>query len=493
MTSQSQQSYATSPGDAPPDPATGSPKLVGTMTTVDIVFTVLAFSAPMSVFIGYLPVIIGYGNGLGAPALFIGAGALVLAFAVGFMAMTRHLPNPGAFYAYITAGLGRPLGLGSSFVAITSYLFLYVSGLVFGGLSFQALVRDVFAGPDVPWWVYTFGLVALVAVLGYFEITLSARILTVAMILEVIVIVIYDAVTLGSGGAEGFSLESFAPGNVFSGSIGIAVLYGILMFSGFEATAIFREEARNPEKTIPRATYTVIISVAVLYGISTLSLIIGVGPSTVVDAAGTDPAGLSLQSVALYLGVITQHIVIAMLCLSIFAANLATHNVTARYLYSLGVDGVLPRVLGKVHQTHRSPYVASIVTSAIAAVFLAILVVTGADGTTVYALLGGIAGYSLIMLLLITSVAIAAYFWPRRKAGLSTWRMLVAPLIATAGFAVALVLATQNAAFLVGGSEVAAAWLVAMFYVLLALGIAVALILRKVRPATYARIGRQEI
>ncbi len=469
------------------------PKLTRTMTTADIVFTVLAFSAPMSVFVGYLPVIIGYGNGLGAPALFIVAGALVLVFAVGFMAMSRHLPNPGAFYAYITAGLGRPLGLGSSFVAIASYVFLYVSGLVFGGLSFQALVRDVFAGPDLPWWVYTFGLIVLVAVLGYFRITLSARILTVAMILEVIIIVIYDAVTLGSGGAEGFTLESFAPANVFSGTIGIALLYGILMFSGFEATAIFREEARNPEKTIPRATYIVIISVAVLYGISTLALIIGVGPSTVVESAAADPAGLTLQSVAFYLGTVTQHIVIAMLCLSIFAANLATHSVTARYLYSLGVDGVFPRFLGKVHVKHQSPYTASIATSVLAAVFLTALVIGGADSVTVYALLGGIAGYSLVLLLLITSIAVIAYFWTKRGSGLSVWRTLVAPSIAVVGFSIALVLATQNAAFLVGGSQPAATALVIFFYALLAIGVIVALILRKIRPATYARIGRQEL
>src|SRR5262249_40174529 len=100
---------------ASPPPAESAQRLSGHMGVFDIVFTVLAFNAPLSVFVGFITVIIGFGNGLGAPVTFLAAGGLMALFAVGFAAMGRRLPNPGAFYAYITAGLGRPLGLGSAF------------------------------------------------------------------------------------------------------------------------------------------------------------------------------------------------------------------------------------------------------------------------------------------------------------------------------------------------------------------------------------------
>lgn len=462
------------------------------MSTFDIVFTVLAFNAPLSVFAGYLTVVIGYANGLGAPMTYFLAGAVVLVFAVGFTTMSKHLPNPGAFYAYITAGLGRPLGLGAAFLALASYVFLYVSSLIYGGTALTSLVKDTLGGPDLPWWEYNIVLIVIVGVLGYFRITLSAKILTVAMCLEVVIIVIYDAVVTFQGGSEGYTSAPFHPDNVFSGSIGLAALFGIGMFSGFEATAVFREEARSPETTIPRATYITIGVVAVLYAVTSFAIILGVGPSTVVGASAADPVGTVMGSVDVYLGKLGQDIAMVLLCSSIFAAVLAMHNITARYLFSMGRDRVFPRQLGRVHGSHGSPHVSSVVTTAIASIFLAGLLVTGADGNALYAKLAGIALYALIMLLLLTSAAIPAYFWLRPGHGFSPLKTIVAPVLAGIGFIVALILATQNSAFLVGGSTTAARALIAFFYAMVGLGAGYALILRRTRPEVYARIGRQD-
>ncbi|MCW2758892.1 MAG: Amino acid permease-associated region [Nocardioidaceae bacterium] len=469
------------------------PKLAGTMTTFDIVFTVLAFNAPLADFVGYLTVIIGYANGLGTPSIFIAAGLLVFVFAAGFTTMSKHLPNPGAFYAYVTAGLGKPLGLGAAFLAIASYVFLYVSSYIYGGTSLTALVSDVFHGPHIDWWVFNVALIVICGVLGYFRITLSARILTAAMVLEVVLIVIYDTVVFVQGGHEGFTSSAVDPHFVFSGSLGLAALFGIGMFSGFEATAIFREEARDPERTIPRATYIMIGVIAVLYGITSYALIVGVGPSTVVASAAADPTGTAIGTVDAYLGTVGKDLVVVLLCSSVFAAILAMHNITARYLFSMGRDGVFPRALGKVHASHGSPYIASATTTGLAVLFLIGLLISKADNLTVYARLAGIALYALIMLLLMTSAAIAAYFWVRPDHGLGKWKTLYSPVIAGIGFVVALVLATQNASFLVGGSKSAATILIVFFFAMVVVGAVYAIALRSTRPDVYARIGRQDL
>ncbi|BCW45065.1 hypothetical protein StoSoilB5_22490 [Arthrobacter sp. StoSoilB5] len=108
-------------------------------------------------------------NQLGAPTAYLAAGALILVFAVGFTSMGRHLPNPGAFYACITAGLGKPLGLGASFLAVVSYFFILVGGYAFGGISLEALVTDVLGGPEVPWWAYTLQLMTIFGTLGVLQ------------------------------------------------------------------------------------------------------------------------------------------------------------------------------------------------------------------------------------------------------------------------------------------------------------------------------------
>ncbi len=471
----------------------GATRLRGHMGVFDIVFTVLAFNAPLSVFVGFITVIIGFGNGLGVPVTYLGAGLLMMLFAVGFTAMSRRLPNPGAFYAYITAGLGRPLGLGAAFVALVSYLFILVGGYAFGGLSWQALVRDVLGGPDLPWYLYTGLAMLVVGVLGYFRIQLSARILTVFMCFEIVAIVAYDLVVLGRGGVSGVNLESFAPSNVVSGSIGLAVLFGIVCFSGFEATAVFREEARDPVRTIPRATYLAIALMAGLYALSSWAMVIGIGTDTVVADSAADPTGTALGTVAVYLGTISLDVITVLLCTSIFAANLATHNVTGRYIYSLSVDRIFPKALSVVHRTEVSPHRASIATSVISLVALAGCIVGKGEATTLYAVLVGIGGYSLILLLLLTSLSVVAYFRRSGDPEVSLWRSLVAPSLASAGLLVAFVLATQNVALMIGGSQGMADFLIGLFVGLLVVGVVVALVLRSRRPDVYRRIGRQDI
>jgi len=481
---------AAGPGSKPGRP---SRRLTGKLSTFDIVFTVLAFNAPLSVFVGFIPVIIGSGNQLGAPTAYLAAGALILVFAVGFTSMGRHLPNPGAFYAYITAGLGKPLVLGASFLAIVSYFFILVGGYAFGGISLEALVTDVLGGPEVPWWAYTLLLMTIVGTLGYFKITLSAKILTVSMIFEVILMVAFDVAAFINGGPEGLTTAPFEPANMLSGNIGLALLFGIVCYAGFEATAVFREEARSPEKTVPRATYIAILSMGSIYALTAWAQIIAIGPGTVVEASATDPTGTVMGVVSQLLGKIVMDVMIVLLCSSIFAANLATHNISARYLYSLSVDRVFPAALSRVHSRHDSPHVASLATSVIAVIFLAVVVIAGAPGATLYAVLVGVGGYALILLLILTSAAVVVYFHKRPELKVNRWKSQVAPVAATLGLIVAGVLATQNIAVMIGGDETLAAFLMALFYGCLVIGIILALIFRRTKPDTYARIGRQEI
>ncbi|MEV0735105.1 APC family permease [Streptomyces sp. NPDC050549] len=473
--------------------ADGETRLSGHMGTFDIVFTVLAFNAPMSVFVGFITVIVGYGNGLGTPVTYLGCGALIALFAVGFAAMSRRLPNPGAFYAYITAGLGRPLGLGAAFVALVSYLFILIGGYAFGGISWQALVHNVFGGPDLPWYLYTAVAMVAVAVLGYFRIQLSARILTTCMCGEVLLMVAYDTVVFFRGGAHGVNVQSFLPSSVMSGSIGLAVLFGVVCFSGFEATAIFREEARDPERTIPRATYLAVALLAVLYAVTSWAMIIGIGVGDVVQKSAADPTGTALATALEYLGKVGQDVITVLLCTSILAANLATHNVSTRYTYSLSFDRILPKFLSVVHRTEMSPHRASMATTVISLASLLACVVFKGDGATLYAVLVGIGGYSLILLLLLTSASVVAYFRRDRDHDVNVWKSVVAPALACVGLLVAFVLATQNVALLIGGDQGLADLLIGLFAGLLLLGVVVALVLRSKKPDIYRRIGRQDL
>src|SRR5437870_874673 len=93
--------------------------------TGGIAFLVISAAAPLTVMAGVAPVALNVG-GIGAPAGYLLAGIVLTVFAVGFMAMTRHVSASGGFYTYISLALGKTAGLASAILAIISYNCLQI-------------------------------------------------------------------------------------------------------------------------------------------------------------------------------------------------------------------------------------------------------------------------------------------------------------------------------------------------------------------------------
>ncbi len=239
-------------------------RLRGTLGVWGIVFVVVAAASPLGVIGGPVPLGIASGNGVGFPAIFIISTVIVLLFAVGFTALTPHVPNAGAFYSYIGKGLGRVTGFGFAFVALISYLALEIGVYGLIGQGAQALFSS-YGAPNIHWGVWALITLLIVAVLGHRNIDLSRNVLGVLLIAEVAIVLVLDAVVAVTGGHEGLSTGFLSPSEIVSGAPGIALLFAFLSFIGFEATAVFRDEARDPVRTIPRATFLALLLIGVFY------------------------------------------------------------------------------------------------------------------------------------------------------------------------------------------------------------------------------------
>ena len=190
----------------------------------------------------------------------------------------------------------------------------------------------------------------VVSTFGYFRIELSGRILAVLLIAEVIIVLILDAVVVFSGGGpEGYSTGIVDPTQIVSGAPGFAVLFAILSFIGFEGTAVFRDEAKNPERTIPRATYIALILIGAFYTLSSWVLISANGQSTIVAKAGKNAGTILATTTNHYLGAAGEHIIQVLFATSLFACILSFHSFVTRYFFSLSSKGVLPARLSQPH------------------------------------------------------------------------------------------------------------------------------------------------
>jgi amino acid transporter len=107
--------------------------------------------------------------------------------------------------------------------------------------------------------------IAAVWFLGYRGIDVGAKVLGVLLIAETAILAIMGAGILVRGGAEGISLASFSPEHAFTPGVLAILAICFAAFMGFESTVLYRREARNPDKSVPRATYIAVGFMSVFY------------------------------------------------------------------------------------------------------------------------------------------------------------------------------------------------------------------------------------
>ncbi|UNB50744.1 APC family permease [Mycolicibacterium sp. YH-1] len=452
-------------------------RLTGRLGSVAVVFMVVAAAAPLTVIGGNMPLAMGLGNGAGAPVGFLIAAMVLLLFSIGFVAMTPHVPEAGAFFSYVTVGLGHRMGTGIAVVALIAYTAIQVGIYGYIGWAIGDTVR-FYGGPEVPWPVYSLVILAIVALLGYRHIDLSAKVLGVALALEIGIVVLLDLVIVANPGPSGLTLESFRPEVFTDGTLGIAVLFALTGFIGFEATAVFRDEARDPERTIPRATYAAVLIIGGFYALTCWAFVVAIGPDMVAETAQrtlNGDANMLLDTTDAMLGRVGRDVVNVLLLTSLFACVLSFHNVIARYQFVLSGRGLLPPRLGTVHPTHHSPAFSSVVQTVTAAIIVGLLAMFGVDPLVgVFGSMAGVATVGMVLLMLTTSVAVLVYFARHRTAaGGRPWQTRVAPGLACLGLLASLWLVLSNFTLVTGGSVALSTALAAVPFVGLLIGVLV--------------------
>ncbi|KAA1380629.1 APC family permease [Aeromicrobium fastidiosum] len=458
----------------------------GSLGVSHIVFMVMAAVAPAGGAVAILPLAIGLGVGVGTPGMYVFVMAIMLLFAVGFTKMVPHVHNAGAFFAYIVRGLGRPLGLAGAYIATTAYLAL--SAATAGAMGFFAAgSANTFFGIDLPWWVYTLvGLVGVFA-LGYRKITLAAKVLGVALVLELLVILVLDIAIVADRGLGSLPMSSFSPGEIFvPGVVGVGMIFAFSCYQGFEGTAIYAEEAKDPERTVPRATYLSMGFIGVFFVLTSWAFL-----ATSDDASGAaaeNPGGFAFALSDQFVGSAWTKVLEVLIITSIFAGMLAFHNAAARYMFALGRDGFLPRQMQTIHPQHQSPVLAGATAFVIETVLVLGFVFAGLDPlTNLSSSLTGFGAVGLMVLITTTSLAVLVFF---ARQGIYGWAQTVAPGLSLIGFGTITYFALSNFPAITGTDSVIINRMPYLHVLTVVIAIAVALRARSERPETYANMGR---
>lgn len=471
-----------------PATVTASSGLQGSLGPIAIVFMVVAAAAPLTVVGGGTPVGIMLGNGAGFPLNYVVSGVILLLFSVGMSAMTRHIAKPGAFFTYIGTALSRPLGVGSAFVALATYTMVQVG--VYGFLGDQLRIVTTGLGlPSIPWWVFALLMVAVVGLFGYRKIELSSKVLGVLLLGEMGIVAALSVAIFLKGGAEGISLAPFSLTEALKGSPGVGLTFAVAGFVGFESTAIFRDEAKNPTRTIPLATYIAIIALGVFFAVASWALVLAWGPSNIVAAASADPAGIIVTTASTYLGAPAALVMQVLFLTSMFACVLAFHNVIARYLHAMAGSSVMPKSLHAVHDSFGSPHAASVVQTASAVIIIAACALLGMDPVLqVFSWGSGISVLGVLVLMALTCAAVLVFFQKNPGLDNRVWHTKIAPGLGLVGLVALTYIVAVNFPTLIGGDAPLAIALGGIIIVALVIGIGVAFTLKRRSPHLYATV-----
>ncbi|MFV2019335.1 APC family permease [Micromonospora sp. LOL_023] len=456
-----------------------------------VVFFVLAAAAPMTVVASAVPTAYAVTGLSGVPVAYAATAVVMVVFAVGYVAMSRHVVNAGSMYSYVAHALGPASGVAAAFVAVVAYNLMQI-GLygAFGVVA--AAAASAVAGVGVPWWVWAFAAWVLVAVLGLARVDLNGRVLGVLLIAEVAVVVVFDAVMVTADPAGGVvSLHGLELSHLAVPGMAAILVGGIAGYVGVEATTVLAEETRDPRRTVAYATYTAIAVTAVLYAGSAWAMQTAAGPDRIVDAAVRHGPELMFVLVDGHLPPLVVDVGRLLLVTSLFAALLAFHNMVARYLFALGREQVLSAALGRTNGRTGAPKLGSLTQTAVAGLVIAGYAAAGLDPIThLFFWLTVTGGLGVLILMTATSLAVLVYFRHDAR-GESRWSTALAP-----GAALNLLV------FILGGTLIGfgdllnvpagspARWLLPGLYVAaIAVGVGWAAVLRRTRPTVYATVG----
>jgi amino acid transporter len=467
-----------------------------------VLFLTVTGSAPISAMLFNTPIMVGYGQGVGAPAAFIFAAIVLVIFSVGYVAMARKKTTAGGFYSYISQGLGRELGIGTGFGSLLAYSVFEAS--LCGGFAYFLNLKLAQFGLNVGWPWLALAMVLIISLLAYFDVRLSSRVLGIGLISEVVFLLIFDVFMFAHGHIP---LAAINPVNAFkalpaskgvaAGAIGIGLFFAFWSWVGFEMAPNYGEESRDPKRNVPRALYISVIGLGIFYTLTSWAPFAGY--STVHAAASqavSNPAQYYLSPAnaigGRWLGSILSYLIIT----GSFACGMAFHNTTSRYFYSLGREGLLPRALGRTHPRWKSPHIASITQSVIAAIIvLGFALFTGTDDPAKQAYLqlyGLMAVMGVIVILgvqALVSLSILIYFRRHHEDEVHWWKTMLAPALAFITQAYVVYLLFSNIDFL-GSGYGYAKWLGPIDLVVVLIGVAAAFYFKARKPEKYEQAGR---
>ncbi|GAC1659828.1 MAG: amino acid permease [Vulcanimicrobiaceae bacterium] len=351
--------------------------------------------------------------GPAVPLAFVLAFGTIACVAFAFITFARVYATPASVGEFNARGLGPLAGRLSAWALLLVYI-LFAAGSA-AELGAFAAAAAAYGGFKIHWLIPALAALAVCAYTGTRRAKTSSRTMLALEGLSVAAIVALSVLILLHRGAHGVTLTPFTPIGTTLGGLGLATVFALLSFAGFEGAAFLGAESLNPLRTIPRALIGSVLIVGILYVFVAFAQTIGFGADAkgvAAFAASSSPLGDLAQRYAS--GRFAQVVMIGA-TISAFAATLAPATGAARLLYSFALESRLPATFSRIQEPSGTPAFAFLFVLAIDIMLVLLFSLARQSGTDTFAACGTVAILALILVyaaVQISALRLFAARWP---------------------------------------------------------------------------------
>ncbi|MCK7591178.1 APC family permease [Subsaxibacter sp. CAU 1640] len=201
----------------------------------------------------------------GTPVAFLFAGILALITSYSYVHLSKAFPDRGGTVKFINQGFGKTVFSGAinNLLWISYIVMLSLYASAFG--SYAPNLWDITANKTIDFHIYASGIIIVATAINYYSIAVVGKIESYAVIIKLIILLGFIGIgaygLMGNPNLEQLAITNWEnPVMLFAGGMVIFVAY-----EGFELIANAAPDIINPEKNIPRAYYSSVMFVILLY------------------------------------------------------------------------------------------------------------------------------------------------------------------------------------------------------------------------------------
>lgn len=298
---------------------------------------------------------------VGSPSLillvWIAGGAITLCLGLCLAELGAMFPRVGGIYVYLEEAFGKPVAF------ICGWTFLLINPANWAAISLIAAAYIGAAlgfGPGADRWVATAAL-ALVAIMNVASVTLAARLNGVFTLAKAAALLSIAAVIITSAGAAGEGTD----GTPSAGAFGLALIAVLWPYEGVAAASAMAGEVRDPSRNVPRGLIGGVFIITLLYLVINVAFLSALDPQ---DMAAS--RFVARDAATAVLGDIGGVAVGAAAAVAVLGALIAAGTCDPRVLFAMARDRLFFARVGDVHPRARTPYVAVLVSAALAMLYV---------------------------------------------------------------------------------------------------------------------------